>query len=74
MYVVKGFAIEVWPGEIRIHQDYETEGQQTIELSAAQIPAFCEALMARVDQAEKLGQELEARDQAKRMARAMSKG
>lgn len=66
MYKAKAFFVEIWPGEVRIHQNYEEEGMQTIELDAEQIDDFCEVLKRQAVEAKALAVELERYEQQRR--------
>lgn len=72
MYKSSAFQIEIWPDVVRIHQGYETEDQQTIELDAEQIPAFCQLLQERAKEALALGAEMEAYEQTLRINKAIA--
>lgn len=70
MYRSYEFCIEVWPGEVRIHTDYETEDQQTIVLSAEQVGDFCSALQRSAREAKELGDEMQQQEAISRAAKA----
>lgn len=65
------FSLQVWPGVVRIHQGYETEEQQTIELTVHQMKSFIEALTAASDDATLLGLEVEKMGREKRTEKAL---
>lgn len=67
------FRIEVWPGEVRIHQCYETEGQQTIELNHSQVDSFCETLKKLAQEAKDLGAQFEEKEAEFRLKKALNK-
>lgn len=74
MYKSYEFCIEVWPDTIRIHQGYETEYSQIIELDSSQIESFCIALKAAVPEAKALGKELEDREAQSRVFKSRLAG
>lgn len=74
MYKSYEFSIEVWPGTVRIHQGYETEDSQTIELDPSQVESFYEVLKAAASEAKSLGDELEVRERELRLAKASRAG
>lgn len=49
------FSIEVWPGVIRLHQNYEAEDWSTIELAAEQVADLCKRMIALAEEAKELG-------------------
>lgn len=57
MYKSYEFSIEIWPGVVRVHQAYDTEDSQTIELDPSQIDGFCENLKRLSVEARELGEE-----------------
>lgn len=74
MYKSYEFSIEVWPGTVRIHQGYETEDRQTIELDPSQVESFYEALKSAASEAKSLGDEFEVLERELRFARANRAG
>lgn len=73
MYKSYEFSIEVWPGVIRIHQGYDTEDSQTVELDPSQVEDFCENLKKLALEAKDLGDELEQKEREIRMQKAIKK-
>ena len=65
------FSLQVWPGVVRIHQGYETEEQQTIELTVHQMKSFIAALTAASDDATLLGLEEEKMELEHRTKKAL---
>lgn len=63
MYKSAEFSIDVWPGVVRIHQAWETEDSQTIEIYPSQVEAFILALREVSIEAQKLGDEFEQNEQ-----------
>lgn len=73
MYKSYEFSIEVWPGVLRIHQGYETEDSQTIELDPSQVEDFCKNLTRLGNEAKDLGDELEEREKQIQLQKAINK-
>lgn len=65
------FSLQVWPGVVRIHQGYDAEEQQTIELTVRQIKSFIEALTTASDDATLLGLEVEKMERENRTKKAL---
>lgn len=61
MYRSKEFMLEVWPGEVRIHQG-DDEYESIIELSAEQVGSFCARLMEAAREARDLGEEFRKKE------------
>lgn len=72
MYKSYEFAIEVWPGSVRIHQGEDTDCAQVIELDHAQVEFFCEALKKLAIEAKELGLELERKEAEIRTKKAIA--
>ncbi len=73
MYKSYEFSIEVWPGVVRIHQGYETEDSQTIELDPSQVEGFCENLKRLALEAKELGDEFESKEAEVRIQKSLQK-
>lgn len=73
MYKSYEFSIEVWPGVIRIHQGYDTEDSQTIELDPSQVDGFCENLKRLAIEAKELGDEFDRHEAEIRAQKAAKK-
>lgn len=73
MYKSYEFSIEVWPGVLRIHQGYETEDIQTIELDPSQVEDFCKNLTRLGNEAKALGDEMEVAEKQIRIQKALNK-
>lgn len=63
-------SLEFWPGVVRIHQGYETEDHQTIELTVDQMESFILALETASKDAELLGIEFQERERSKSTEKA----
>lgn len=61
-YHANEFTLEVWPGVVRIHQRFEEEGRQTIEITSDQVESFCDVLKRKAEEAAALRVEFENHD------------
>lgn len=71
MYKSYEFSIEVWPGVVRVHQGYETEDSQTIELDPSQVEGFCENLKRLAQEAKDLGDEFHQKETENRIKKSI---
>lgn len=74
MYKANEFSVDIWPDVVRIHQSYEEEGMQTIEITADQVGDFCAVLKRKAEEATALGREFAQQEQRIRIQKSLRSG
>jgi len=73
MYTAYPYQIDIQPGVVRIHTDHKMDEWQMIELSAEQIPEFCNRLQEFAKEAAALQVELDEHEEKCRLAKVEAK-